>query len=115
LGIDLHYTLVGLLIGAMVGIIGVGGGSLMTPILITVFGISPATAVGTYLQFAAATHSLGSLVNGFNHRIEWGIVCRLTADSLPTTILALSFLSLLHMSVGGAPHSITATLTVRFF
>ena len=49
------YVLSGLCVGALVGMTGVGGGSLMTPILILIFGIHPATAVGTDLLYAAAT------------------------------------------------------------
>jgi len=67
--IDLHYTLAGFLVGGLVGVTGVGGGSLMTPILIVLFGISPATAVGTDLLFAAATKTVGSFVHGFNGTI----------------------------------------------
>jgi uncharacterized protein len=63
--IDPHYAIAGFLVGALVGVTGVGGGSLMTPILIVLFGVSPATAVGTDLLFAAATkHTLVSLLAG---------------------------------------------------
>ena len=53
---------------------GVGGGSLMTPLLILLFGIHPATAVGTDLLYAAATKTGGSLVHGFNRRSHWRVV-----------------------------------------
>ena len=52
--IDPHFALAGFIVGALVGVTGVGGGSLMTPILIVLFGVSPATAVGTDLLFAAS-------------------------------------------------------------
>ena len=70
----------------------------MTPILIVLFGVPPATAVGTDLLFAAATKTVGSLVHGFNKTIEWRIVRRLAIGSLPATALALVALSLLHMT-----------------
>jgi hypothetical protein len=110
--IDVHYTLAGFLVGALVGVTGVGGGSLMTPILIVLFGISPATAVGTDLLFAAATKTVGSFVHGFNGTIEWRVVRLLATGSLPATALTLVGLSWLHMSTGGARHLITSALSV---
>ncbi len=110
--IDPHYVVAGFLVGGLVGVTGVGGGSLMTPILIVLFGVSPATAVGTDLLFAAATKSVGSVVHGFNHTIEWRVVRRLAAGSMPATALALLLLSWLHVSAGGAGHLITAVLSV---
>jgi uncharacterized membrane protein YfcA len=64
---------------------GVSGRSLMTPILSLLFGIPPATAVGTDLLFAAATKTVGSLVHGFNRTIEWRIVRRLAIGSISAT------------------------------
>src|SRR5438067_10494549 len=104
--IDPYYMTAGFFVGALVGMTGVGGGSLMTPILIMLFGISPATAVGTDLLFAAATKTVGSLVHGFNRTIEWRVVRRLATGSIPATALALIVLSLLHMSSGDARHLI---------
>src|ERR1700720_1871720 len=95
--IDPHYAIAGFLVGALVGVTGVGGGSLMTPILIVLFGVSPATAVGTDLLFAAATKTVGSLVHGFNRTIDWRVVRRLATGSIPTTGLALIVLSWLNM------------------
>jgi hypothetical protein len=110
--LDPHYAIAGFLVGALVGVTGVGGGSLMTPILILLFGVSPATAVGTDLLFAAATKTVGSLVHGFNRTIEWRVVMRLATGSLPATLATLAMLSWLHMSTGGARHLITAVLAV---
>jgi hypothetical protein len=109
--IDPHFVVAGFLVGALVGVTGVGGGSLMTPILILLFGISPATAVGTDLLFAAATKTVGTLVHGLNRTIEWRIVRRLSIGSIPATVLALAVLSMLQMSAGGARHLITAVLS----
>jgi uncharacterized membrane protein YfcA len=84
----------------------------MTPILVLLFGVSPATAVGTDLLFAAATKTVGSVVHGLNKTIEWRVVGRLAAGSLPAAAFALFALSLLHISSGGARHVITAILAL---
>ena len=110
--IDPHYAIAGFLVGALVGVTGVGGGSLMTPILIVLFGVSPATAVGTDLLFAAATKTVGSLVHGFNRTIDWRVVRRLAAGSIPMTALALMVLSWLNMRSGGAHQMVTAVLSI---
>jgi uncharacterized membrane protein YfcA len=60
----------GFCVGVLVGMTGVGGGSLMTPLLILLFGVSPATAVGTDLLFAASTKSVGTLVHGMSRTID---------------------------------------------
>ena len=61
---DLLYSLTGFGIGLLVGMTGLGGGSLLTPLLILLFGIHPATAVGTDLLYSAATKTAGSVVHG---------------------------------------------------
>jgi len=109
--IDPQFAVSGFLVGALVGMTGVGGGSLMTPILILLFGVPPATAVGTDLLFAAATKTVGSFVHGFNRSIDWRVVARLAAGSVPATIAALAVLSALNMGTGGARHVITAVLS----
>ncbi|MBV9971256.1 MAG: sulfite exporter TauE/SafE family protein [Xanthobacteraceae bacterium] len=109
---DPQFAVAGFIVGALVGLTGVGGGSLMTPILILLFGVAPATAVGTDLLFAAATKTVGSLVHGLNRTIAWRVVLRLAAGSLPATAFALFVLSRLHMSAGGARVVITAILAL---
>jgi hypothetical protein len=79
---------------------GVGGGSLMTPLLILLFGIHPATAVGTDLLYAAVTKSCGTFVHGYAHTVDWRVVRRLATGSVPMTILTLSVLS--HFDLTGA-------------
>ncbi len=81
LSIDPLFMLSGFVVGLLVGQTGVGGGSLMTPILVLLFGIHPATAVGTDLLYAAATKSVGTLVHGLNHTVDWRITRRLAAVS----------------------------------
>ncbi len=90
--IDPLYVLSGMLVGALVGFTGVGGGSLMTPLLILVFGIHPATAVGTDLLYASATKTAGSAVHGLNGTIDWKVVGRLALGSVPMTALTVLLL-----------------------
>ena len=71
------YVLSGFAVGFLVGMTGVGGGSLMTPLLILLFHVHPVTAVGTDLIYASVTKTGGSLVHGFNRTIDWRIVRRL--------------------------------------
>jgi uncharacterized protein len=89
---------------------GVGGGSLMTPLLILLFGVPPATAVGTDLLYAAATKTAGTLVHGLNRSVDWQLVGRLAAGSLPTTALALFALSRFGAYSGASQAVITGVL-----
>src|ERR1700746_964505 len=83
------YALSGFFVGLLVGMTGVGGGSLMTPLLILLFGIHPATAVGTDLLYAAATKTGGSLVHGLARSIHWPMVARLACGSIPASALTI--------------------------
>ena len=94
------YTLSGAVVGMIVGLTGVGGGSLMTPILVLVFGVHPATAVGTDLLYAAATKATGSLVHGFNRNVAWNVVGWLAVGSVPAAAVTLFAIS--QLGVGGA-------------
>jgi uncharacterized membrane protein YfcA len=87
--IDPVYVVSGMVVGVLVGLTGVGGGSLMTPLLILLFGVHPATAVGTDLLYAAVTKSVGTGVHGVNRNIDWRIVRRLAAGSLPATLVTI--------------------------
>lgn len=89
------FTIAGLVVGFIVGMTGVGGGSLMTPILLW-FGINPATAVGTDLLYAAITKASGVWVHGRNKNIDWKITGWLSLSSVPAAALTLWFLSTLH-------------------
>src|SRR5580693_6650845 len=77
------YAGAGLLVGTLVGLTGVGGGSMMTPILMLLFGQSPAVAVGTDLLFAATTKLVATAAFGFSRRVDWPIVGRLLLGSIP--------------------------------
>ncbi len=87
------YSLAGFLVGMLVGLTGVGGGSLMTPILVLLFGFHPATAVGTDLLYASVTKSVGTAVHGKRKTVDWKIVGRLASGSIPAAILTLLILS----------------------
>lgn len=90
---DVQHAVAGLLVGILVGLTGVGGGSLMTPLLVLMFGVNPQTAVGTDLLFAATTKTVGSAVHGSRETVNWRIVRRLAAGSLPASALTLFLLS----------------------
>src|ERR1700738_5202776 len=83
------YPWTGFCVGALVGVTGVGGGSLMTPLLILLCGIHRATAVGTDLLYAAATKTGGSAAHGLARSIHWPAVTRLASGSIPASILTL--------------------------
>jgi hypothetical protein len=109
------YSLTGLAVGLLVGLTGVGGGSLMTPLLILLFGIHPATAVGTDLLYAAVTKTAGSAVHGLNRTIDWQVVRRLATGSVPMTVVTIVVLSYVGISSPAARNLITVVLTVALF
>src|ERR1700742_2804021 len=98
--IDPRFMLSGFFVGLLIGQTGMGGGSLMTPILVLFFGIHPATAVGTDLLYASATKTAGTLVHGLNRTVDWRIVARLASGSVPATTITLAAIS--HFDLGGA-------------
>ncbi len=102
-------------VGLLVGLTGVGGGSLMTPLLILLFGIHPATAVGTDLLYAAATKTAGSAVHGFNRTIDWRVVRLLATGSVPATVVTILALSHLGINSPAARNLITVFLTIALF
>jgi uncharacterized membrane protein YfcA len=110
--IALLYTICGFAVGLLVGMTGVGGGSLMTPLLILLFGIHPAAAVGTDLLHAAATKTAGSFVHGFNRTIDWQVVRRLAAGSIPITVLVIAGMSVLDINGEAGRDLINAVLTL---
>ena len=113
--IDPLYSLSGFAVGLLVGMTGVGGGSLMTPILILLFGIHPATAVGTDLLYAAATKTGGSLVHGLARSIDWRVVRRLAAGSIPATAITIAVLSHFNLNGDAAGSMITLVLSIALF
>jgi uncharacterized membrane protein YfcA len=99
------YSLSGFVVGLLVGMTGVGGGSLMTPMLVLFFGIHPQTAVGTDLLYAACTKTVGTLIHGLSGSVQWRIVALLASGSLPATIATLTTLG-----YAGAPTPATTRL-----
>ena len=87
--INIGFVLSGFLTGVLVGMTGVGGGSLMTPLLVLLFGIQPATAVGTDLIYASVTKTAGTAVHGFGRTVEWRIVLDLAMGSVPMAVVTL--------------------------
>lgn len=104
------YSLSGLAVGILVGLTGVGGGSLMTPLLVLAFGIHPTTAVGTDLLYAAATKGVGTAVHGSKGTVQWRIVGLLAAGSIPATLATLFFMHQQKGAGDAAGHFITVTL-----
>jgi uncharacterized membrane protein YfcA len=103
----------GFVVGAIVGITGVGGGSLMTPLLVLLFGIAPATAVGTDLLYAAITKSGGTFVHARRGNVDWRITGRLASGSLPAAALTLFLISRYAPGgLGGASKIITFALGI---
>ena len=90
------YGVAGVLVGLLVGLTGVGGGSLMTPILVLFFGFHPATAVGTDLLYASATKAVGTSVHGWRGTVDWRVVRRLATGSVPATLATIGALALAH-------------------
>jgi uncharacterized membrane protein YfcA len=89
---DWLNTLAGFGVGVIVGVTGVGGGALMTPILVLLFGVAPAAAVGTDLWFAAITKMAGGAVHHSKGSVDWQVIRRLSLGSLPVAIATLWWL-----------------------
>lgn len=85
----------GFAVGVLVGLTGVGGGALMTPLLISSFGVAPAVAVGTDLLYASLTKTAGGWRHHVADHVDWPVVWRLAAGSLPAAVVVLAILALL--------------------
>jgi uncharacterized protein len=103
---DLIAILSGFGVGAIVGLTGVGGGSLMTPLLLTVFKLNPAVAIGTDLWFAAITKSSGAVAHQRHGHVDYRIVGWLLAGSIPASIATIAA-----MYFGGIGKDWAGTLT----
>src|SRR3569623_742464 len=106
------YSAAGLGVGVLVGMTGGGGGSLMTPLLVLLFGFHPATAVGTDLLYASATKSVGTVVHGLGDTVDWRVVRRLALGSVPASLATLLAMHLVGSRIDGTDRLITGTLGV---
>lgn len=109
---EFGYSVAGFAVGLIVGLTGVGGGSLMTPLLMLMFGIQPSVAVGTDLLYAAITKAGGSVVHGRNQTVDWHIVRRLAMGSVPAAALTLWWLSGHSQGGHGGTSVISGTLGI---
>lgn len=109
---DWLYTLSGFLVGLIVGVTGVGGGSLMTPLLVLFFGVSPATAVGTDLLYASITKSMGGWVHAAKGSVDWKVVKLLALGSIPAAILTITLLKVLALEEKTLRSLVTSVLSV---
>ena len=109
---DWMYTLSGFVVGLVVGVTGVGGGSLMTPLLVLLFGVSPATAVGTDLLYASLTKSLGGWVHSRKGSVDWKVVGLLSLGSFPAAVVTIALLKYLALEEETLQGLITGVLSV---
>jgi hypothetical protein len=109
---DWLYTVSGFLVGLIVGVTGVGGGSLMTPLLVLFFGVSPATAVGTDLLYASITKSLGGWVHSRNGSVDWKVVGLLSLGSFPAALVTIALLKYLALDEKTLRSLVTSVLSV---
>ncbi len=109
---DFLFTIAGFVVGFIVGMTGVGGGSLMTPILVLGFNISPTVAVGTDLLYAAITKSSGIIFHNKEHNIDWGVVKYLCMGSIPASLISIYILKNMHNSGVNYDHIITSSLSI---
>ena len=104
---DLAFIFAGFFVGLVIGLTGVGGGSLMTPILIFFFGVKPYLAVGTDLLFAAFTKMGGTVKLARAHVVDWRVVLHLSAGSIPAALITLFLLK----QVGAASATVQSLMT----
>jgi uncharacterized membrane protein YfcA len=104
-------SVAGALTGVLVGLTGVGGGSVMTPILLLMFGTAPMAAVGTDLWFAAITKIAATRVHNARGLIDWQVARRLWFGSLPASALMTWWLSMYKMDAAST-HWLKAAIAV---
>lgn len=109
---DWLYTVSGFAVGLVVGLTGVGGGSLMTPLLVLLFGVSPAVAVGTDLLYASLTKTVGGWVHGRNGTVDWKVVGLLSLGSFPAALSTIALLKYLALDEQTLRSLVTSVLSV---
>ena len=95
---DSYNIVAGFLVGTVIGTTGMGGGSLMTPVLIWLFGIAPITAIGTNLCFSALTKLIGSGIYISRGSVDWLVLRRLSVGSIPSAIITLWIIHLINIT-----------------
>lgn len=111
-GFNYLFSVSGFIVGLLVGFTGVGGGSLMTPLLVLLFGFPPSVAVGTDLLYAAITKASGTAIHSLNGTIDWRIVRRLATGSIPATLLTLLGLKIFGVRSMATANLITTMLGI---
>lgn len=109
---DIAFIFTGFFVGMVVGLTGVGGGSLMTPLLIFIFDVKPYMAVGTDLLFAAFTKMGGTIRMARARQVEWRVVLHLSAGSIPAALMTLFILNRVGAASAHVQHLMTTTLGV---
>jgi len=109
---DFAFVFAGFAVGLVVGLTGVGGGSLMTPLLIFFFGIKPHLAIGTDLLFAAFTKMGGTVSLARARIVDWKVVGQMAAGSIPASLVTLYALHLLGPASPAAHAVMTTTLGI---
>lgn len=109
---DWQFTVSGFVVGLIVGVTGVGGGSLMTPLLVLVFGVSPATAVGTDLLYASLTKTLGGWVHSKRGTVDWKVFGLLAMGSLPAAVVTIVLLKYLALDEKTLRSLVTSVLSM---
>ncbi len=109
---DLAYPVCGFFVGGLVGFTGIGGGSVMTPLLIFLFGVHPLSAVGTDLLYAAATKATGARVHAYRGNVEWRLVRLLAMGSVPGALATIYGLTLLPARSPELTHVVTVAIGV---
>lgn len=104
---DLRLALIGLVVGLCVGMSGVGGSSLMTPLLILFLGIKPIVAVGTDLMYSVPTKMLGAVVHRKQGTVDRKIVLFLSLGGIPAMLFGLAILALLQAHLSQAAFNAT--------
>lgn len=109
---ELPYTLAGLVVGLIVGLTGIGGGALMTPLLVLGFNVPPLAAVGTDLLYAAATKTTGVWVHWRHGTVNWRIVRLLALGSVPGALSTLLILNHVAIDASVLSRLITTGLSI---
>ncbi len=95
---DLPTIMIGFAVGAAVGLTGVGGGALMTPILVLALGVPPVTAIGTDLWYSAVTKTIGGIAHHRQGTVDWQVLWRLSAGSIPAAVATLIWINRSHVA-----------------